>query len=307
MHIPLSVPKNKEREYEKNFQTATNGTGRMMMFAGDQKVEHLNDDFFGKGIPAEVADPEHYFRIASQAKIGVFATQLGLLARYGRDYPKVPYLIKVNSKTNLLSTEYKDPFSNSWLKIEDVVRFKKQTGLNVVGVGYTLYIGSWYESAMFEQAARLINEAHQEGLLTVIWVYMRGRAVKNNEDIHLNAGGAGVALCLGADFIKIICPKDGKGKQKTAEFKEVVKAAGRSGIICVGGSKQGAKAFLQDLHDQIHIAGSRGCAVGRNIYQRPLGEAINMANAISTITLYNYSVKDALDVFEGKKILKNNN
>ncbi|HAM88561.1 MAG: Fructose-bisphosphate aldolase [Candidatus Falkowbacteria bacterium GW2011_GWC2_38_22] len=303
MNIPLSVPKNKESEYKKNFNTTTRGTGRMMMFAGDQKVEHLNDDFFGKDIPSEVADPEHYFKIAEKADIGVFATQLGLLSRYGRDYKNIPYLIKTNSKTNLLSTEYKDPFSNNWIKVSDVVKFKKQTGLNIVGVGYTLYIGSWYESAMFEQVSRMIFEAHQEGLLTVVWVYMRGRAIKDGEDLHLNAGGAGVALCLGADFIKIICPKDKDGKQKTEEFKEVVNAAGRSGIICVGGSKQSVPAFLQDLHDQIHIAGSRGCAVGRNIYQRPLDEAINMANAISAITLYGYSVEDALAVFEGKKKL----
>lgn len=306
MHIPLTVPKNKEREYAKNFHTTTRKTGRMMMFAGDQKVEHLNDDFTGQGIPVEAADPEHYFRIANKAHIGVFATQLGLLARYGRDYPDIPYLIKINSKTNLLSAEHKDPFSNNWLKVEDIVKFKKQSGLNIVGVGYTLYIGSWYESAMFEQASRMIFDAHQAGLLTVVWVYMRGRAVKDGENIHLNAGGAGIALCLGADFIKIICPKDSAGRQKTAEFKEVVNAAGRSGIICVGGSKQPVRSFLENLHDQIHIAGTRGCAVGRNIYQKPLNEAVNMTNAISAITLYDYSVQDAMDIYEGKAKLRIN-
>jgi len=73
-----------------------------MLFAGDQKVEHLNDDFYGEEVPEGDADPEHLFKIASQAKIGVFATQLGLIARYGMDYKNVPYLVKVNSKTNLV-------------------------------------------------------------------------------------------------------------------------------------------------------------------------------------------------------------
>ena len=180
----------------------------------------------------------------------------------------------------------------------------KQSGLNIVGVGYTLYIGSWYESAMFEQVSRMIFEAHQNGLLTVLWVYIRGQAVSNGEDIHLNAGGAGVALCLGTDFIKIICPKDKKGKQKTKAFKEVVSAAGRAGVICVGGSKQPEKKFFNDLYEQIHEAETRGCAIGRNIYQRPLEEAIRMANAISSIILYNYTPKEAYDVFTGKKKLK---
>ena len=94
MHIPLSVPREKEREYQKNFNLATRKTGKMMMFAGDQKVEHLNDDFYGKGIPKEVADPEHYFKIADKARIGVFATQLGLIGRYGRDDQRIPYLVK---------------------------------------------------------------------------------------------------------------------------------------------------------------------------------------------------------------------
>ncbi|MCK4540068.1 aldolase [Candidatus Parcubacteria bacterium] len=304
MHIPLSVPREKEREYQKNFNLATRKTGKMMMFAGDQKVEHLNNDFYGKGIPKEVADPEHYFKIADKARIGVFATQLGLISRYGRDYPRIPYLIKMNSKTNILKTKYKDPFSNNWLQVKNVIKFKKQSGANIIGVGYTLYIGSWYESAMFEQVSRMIFDAHQNGLLTVLWVYMRGQAVPDSEDIHLNAGGAGVALCLGADFIKIICPKDKKGKQKTKAFKEVVKAAGRAGVICVGGSKQPEKKFFNDLYEQIHEAGTRGCAIGRNIYQRPLDEAIRTANAISAITLYNNTPKEAYDIFIGKSKLK---
>lgn len=287
-------------------ETATRGTGRLMMFAGDQKVEHLNNDFVGKGIPAEAADPEHYFRIANQTHIGVFATQLGLLAKYGRDYQNIPYLIKMNSKTNLMKEKYKDPYSNRWTAMEDIINFKKETGLNIIGVGYTIYIGSWYESEMFGQAARIIYKAHQHGLIAVIWIYSRGKAVadKYENDIHMIAGGAGVTLCLGADFAKVNYPYNTKNCKKTAEdYREVVNAAGRTGIICIGGSKKNEKEFLKCLHDQIHISGTRGNAVGRNIYQRPLDEAVRMANAISAISLYDYSPEDAYDIFLGKKVL----
>lgn len=304
IHVPLTVPKNKKKEYIKNYKLATRNTGKMMMFAGDQKVEHLNDDFIGKGMPKEVADPEHYFRIANKAHIGVFATQLGLIAKYGRDYPNIPYLIKVNSKTNLLKTKYKDPFSNIWIHLDEIINFKKQSGLNIVGVGYTIYIGSWYESDMFNQAAHLIYQAHQEGLILVLWMYPRGQAIKNEKDIHLIAGGTGVAVSLGADFVKVNYPYNHNSKQTVRAFKEVVNAAGRTGVICIGGPKKQPKIFLQTLYDQIHIAGTKGNAIGRNIYQRPLDKAIRMANAISAISLYDYTVENAYDIFLGKKKLR---
>jgi len=304
INIPLTVPKNKEKEYVKNFKIANHNTGRLMMFAGDQKVEHLNDDFYSKGIPDEVADPEHYFKIANKAHIGVFASQLGLISKYGRDYSNIPYLIKMNSKTNLLTEKYKDPFGNIWLDLKEVIEFKKQSGLNILGVGYTIYIGSWYESDMFRQAAQLVHEAHKHGLITVLWMYPRGQAVKNGNDLHLIAGGSGVAVCLGADFVKVNYPYSDDRKKTNNNFSEVIKAAGRTGVICVGGSKQKPKDFLQSLYDQIHISKAVGNATGRNIYQRKLDESIRMANAISAISLYNYSVNDAYDIFLGKKEIK---
>lgn len=301
--MPLTVPKGKEKEYLKNIKIATRGTGRMMMFAGDQKVEHLNDDFVGRGIPSEVADPQHYFKIASVAQIGVFATQMGLIAQYGRDYPDIPYLVKVNSKTNLIKKEYKDPVSTSWMELADILSFKQQSGLQIIGVGFTIYLGSWYEPQMFSEAAKLIHSAHQEGLLAVVWMYPRGQAVKNEADVHLLAGAAGVGVCLGADFVKINYPYAGNNLRMAKAFKEVVNAAGRTGIICVGGSKKNPKKFLQSIHDQVNISGTRGNAVGRNIYQHTVEEGVRMANAISAVTLYGYSASDAYEIFLGKQKL----
>src|SRR5208337_3253056 len=91
--VPGDVPTSAKERYVKNYQTITRESGRLMLYAGDQKVEHLNGDFFGEGIAADDNDPEHLFRIAAKSRIGVFATQLGLIAHYGQDYKKVPYLV----------------------------------------------------------------------------------------------------------------------------------------------------------------------------------------------------------------------
>jgi fructose-bisphosphate aldolase/6-deoxy-5-ketofructose 1-phosphate synthase len=306
IHIPYDVPKAKRAEYLKNWKIATHGTGRLFMYACDQKVEHLNDDFVGAGIDASVADPKHYFEIAKKAHIGVLGSQLGLIARYADICPKVPFLIKANSKTNLIKKSERDPFSNRWLPMDDVIKFKKNSGLDVIGVGYTVYIGSEFESESFGQAARIIYDAHQEGMLAVIWIYARGKAIKNETDLHLLAGGAGVAVCLGADFVKISYPYDKPTVETAKKFREVVTAAGRSKVIPIGGAKMPEKKFLQQIHNQIHISGTGGIAVGRNIYQRPLDEAIRMADAVAAVVLYDYTAENAYKIFTGKTKLNGN-
>jgi fructose-bisphosphate aldolase / 6-deoxy-5-ketofructose 1-phosphate synthase len=304
IHVPYTVPASKRVEYLRNWEIATRGTGRLFMFACDQKVEHLNDDFVGPGISPEVADPKHYFEIARHSHIGVLGSQLGLIAKYADLCPGVPLLIKANSKTNLIKKSERDPFSNRWQSMEEIIHFKKTSGLNIVGVGYTVYIGSEFESESFGQAARIIYKAHQEGLLAVIWMYPRGQAVKNEADIHLLAGGAGVAVCLGADFVKINYPYDKPTVETAKKFREVVAAAGRSKVIPIGGAKMAEKKFLQQIHNQIHISGTSGIAVGRNIFQRPLAEAIRMADAIAAVSLYDYSPENAYKIFTGKAKLK---
>ena len=98
VNVPADVPEEQKAEYIKNFLIATKYTGKLMLFAGDQKIEHMNDDFYGSTdidgkqqiIPLDDANPDHLFKIANQATIGVFASQFGLIARYGNSYPKIP-------------------------------------------------------------------------------------------------------------------------------------------------------------------------------------------------------------------------
>ncbi len=297
--VPLDVPKTKREIYLKNYMEITRESGKLMLFAGDQKVEHLNDDFYGEGIPEDDANPEHLFEIASKSKIGVFATQLGLIARYGMDYRNVPYLVKINSKTNLVKTSQADPFSNLWYDVDQVVQFKENRGLNILGVGYTLYLGSEFEAEMLVQAAQVVYDAHQHGLVTVLWIYPRGKAVKDEKDPHLIAGAKGVGVCLGTDFVKVLYPEK-EGANSAEVFKEAIKVAGRTKVVCAGGASDSVEDFLRKLHDQIHISGAMGSATGRNIHQKPLDEAIRMCNAIYAVTIEDATVEEALKIYKGE-------
>jgi len=226
--VPADVPKSKEKEYIANMLAVTHGVGRMALFAGDQKIEHLNDDFYGEGVSPENANPEHLFQIASQAKISVFAAQLGLIGRYGKKYPNIPYLVKLNSKTNLVKTSAQDPVSTAMVNMEQVARFKKDSGLNILGVGYTMYLGSEFENQMMSQLGSIIFEAHQQGLFTVVWMYPRGANVPNERDPHLVAGATGVACSIGTDFVKVNFPKLGDNNDpetRAQAFQEAIASA----------------------------------------------------------------------------------
>lgn len=287
--IPLSVPTAKKSEYQRNYRLATAGTGRMLLIAGDQKVEHLNDDFFGRGISPDDANPEHLFKIAAGTKGGLLATHLGLISQYGADYRQIPYLVKLNGRSNLGPSEEKNS-SKCWWDIKEIVDFKKQSKLKIVGIGYTLYLGGIFEAKMLAKAARAIAAAHKNGLIAVLWVYPRGKNIKE-EDIHTIAGGAGIAACLDADFAKVKYPYGTKNNKLMAEkFKEVIAAAGRTKIICVGGDKRNSKEILTITKEQLTLARTSGLAIGRNLHQRPLAEALKLANDLSTI-IHNKPIK----------------
>ncbi len=275
----MSVPQKKKKVYEKNFKDATKKTGNLFLFAGDQKLEHLNDDFSLK-LGYGNSDPEHLFKIADSSKIGVFAAHLGLISRYGKKYKNIPYLIKLNGKSNIVKT--KDPFSPALWSVKDVVDFKNESKLKILGVGYTIYLGSEYEVEMLKEASQIINEAHKNGLIAVLWIYPRGKNVKNEKDKDLITGAAGLGLCLGADFIKLNYPFK-KGKEEAKKAKEITLAAGNSGIIFSGGGKISNKDFIDLSKNQIKISGARGFAVGRNIHQNSLKKAIELSNKLSEI------------------------
>jgi len=297
-YIPADVPFGKQEIFLNNFNTATGGSGRLMLFAGDQKVEHLNKDFFGEGISLDDNDPEHLFKIASKANIGVFAAQFGLINRYARDYQDIPYLVKLNSRTNIVPYNEADPYSKGWFSVDDVVGLQQQNNINILGVGYTVYLGSKYEAQMLSEAAQIVHQAHQNGLIAVLWIYPKGSHIKDEHDANLIAGAAGVGAALGTDFAKLKVPYT-NGKLDAVLLKRVTQAAGRTGVLCEGGGKINEDEFLKELYTQIHVGNSRGNGTGRNIHQRSLDEAVKMANAIYAITVQNQSAEDAIKILKG--------
>lgn len=278
---PLDVPAAKRAAYLRNIKLLTKNTGRLFIFPGDQRVEHLNDDFYGPNIPRDDADPEHLFRIAASSRIGAFAAQMGLIARYGKTYSKVPYIIKLNSKTNIVADGLQDPYSSSWYDVREVQEFLKNSKLNILGVGYTVYIGSSFESAMLREAAQIVYQAHQAGLPVILWMYPRGKSVTNKFDPHVIAGAVNVGSALGADFVKVNRPHGVAGEEA---YAEIISAAGRrTGVIFAGGEAMSVDDLLSSVYLHVHRFGAAGAALGRNIHQHPLKEAIGLANAIAAI------------------------
>lgn len=295
--IPLTVQDHVREEYVENYMSATQRSGRLFAFAGDQKIEHLNADFCHEQASQESAHPRHLFRIASKARIGVFATQLGLIARYGLDYPSIRYLVKMNSKTNLIATDQQDPRSYALWSVDQAMEIKQAGNLNIVGVGYTLYLGSLYEAEMMREAAQIFDKAHEYGLITVLWCYPRGQSVKNERDPNIIAGAAGVAVCLGADFVKLNAPDAEDSFESAKKLQQAVRAAGRTRVLCSGGPIRNDHKVLEDVYHQIHIGGARGTAVGRNILHKSENEAVAFCNAIAALVI------DDAELEEAKKLL----
>ncbi len=175
--VPLTVPLEMRPVYIDHMLAVTKKTGRLFLFAADQKIEHLNTDFYGDEIPEECADPEYLFKNASRARIGAFATHLGLIARYAFDYRAINYIVKLNGKSNLVTTAYDDPLSLALTSVDQVVQLKKENNLAIAGVGYTIYLGSAYEAQMLTQAAQIIEQAHAQGLLVILWIYPQGSKI----------------------------------------------------------------------------------------------------------------------------------
>lgn len=281
MFIPADVPSSAHDEYYQNYDAITHSTGRLFIFAADHKMEHLDEDCFGPGIDPAAHNPAHFFNIASQAKIGALATQLGLIARYGKQYTNINYIVKLNSKTNLIPSKERDPFSRRLWTVQEIVDFKKQSGVPLCGIGLTIYLGSEYEDLMLEQAAQAVFEAHQHGLVAILWIYPRSHHISDEREYHLLAGAAGVAACLGADFVKIHPPHPTASASSAELLKFVVQAAGNTKVVCAGGKQYDPQALIKEVHEQLTSGGSSGIAIGRNIWQHSLPKAVALANKLA--------------------------
>ena len=233
--------------------------GKSVLLAYDHGLEHGPSDFDERSV-----DPGFVVDLASRTGVNMVALQRGLAEKYYDR--KVPLVIKLNGKTNILGGE---PLSSQICSVKEAMR------LGASAVGYTIYPGSVHENVMLQEFGRIVEEAHQEGMPAIAWVYPRGAAVKNDTSRELVSYAARVGLEAGADAVKIKYTGD------PDSFRWAVKAAGK------------AKVFMRQLRG-VMDAGATGVAVGRNVWQNE--NPLRMAQRIKAIVIEDKGVEEALRI-----------
>ena len=264
------------------------GNGTLLLLPIDQGIEHGPRDFFAN--PAS-NDPEYQFHLAAEAGYSAIACQIGLASKYFPDYAgQVPLLLKVNGKTDIPPSD--DALSTTNASVEDAVR------LGADAVGYTLYVGSPRQDLDLHQLQRVREDCERYGMPLVIWAYPRGKYVKDKggqDSLYAIDYAARLAMEMGADVVKLNLPKPEPTKDSPAPYNEVelsqeeavqqvVSSAGRSLVVLSGGSKIDDDALLNQTR-YIMEAGGSGVIYGRNVWQRPHTEALEIIDQIKEIML----------------------
>ena len=269
------------------------GNGTLMLLPIDQGLEHGPRDFFPN--PA-AKDPEFQLRLARDGKFSGIVFQIGIANKYMTQYAGVvPLVLKLNGKTEIPSDA--TPLSPLLASVEDAVR------LGAVAVGYTLYIGSAQQQADFIQFAHVREEAERFGMPIIVWAYPRGDAIEakgGRDSFYAIDYAARVAAELGADVVKVNTPKFAPDKDAKAPapynatqfsmhdaLSQVVQSAGKTLVIFSGGEKLAESSAVDKAREGMH-AGGTGIIFGRNMWQRPMPEALQLAGEIRTM-LADYS------------------
>lgn len=224
--------------------------GKCLFLAYDQGLEHGPTDFNDANV-----DPLYIIDIARKSKVNGLVVQKGIAEQYRKEIKtsKIPLIIKLNGKTGLYKGE---PKSTQLCTVKEAIK------LGAKAVGYTIYIGSQYESDMFREFEQIEREAHAKGIPVIAWVYPRGKSIKGKSTRELQAYAARVALELGADMVKLHW--NGNAKDLTW----AVKSAGICKLVVAGGLKTTEASLLRNIKQAL-AAGATGFAIGRNIWQHP--------------------------------------
>lgn len=224
--------------------------GRAIFLAYDQGMEHGPVDFDDKNV-----NPEEIIKIASNKNFTGLILQKGIAEKYYSNNSSVqnlPLILKLNGKTNLINEP--DPYSPQLCEVSEALN------LGASAVGYTIYIGSKYESKMFDEFADIVKEAHEHDIPVIGWMYIKGSGAKGKSDGELTAYGTRIGLEIGADIVKIKYPGSPE------DLRWAVESAGKTKVVLSGGAKEDEKEFLKIAQIAIE-SGCIGMAVGRNIWQ----------------------------------------
>jgi len=283
------------------------GTGYMSILPVDQGIEHSAGASFAKN--PDYFDGGNIVKLAIEGGCNAVASTFGVLGSVARKYAhKIPFIVKINH--NELLT-----FPNKF----DQIFFgtvKEAWDMGAAAIGATIYFGSDQADRQIVEVSRAFAEAHELGMATVLWCYLRNSAFKKDKDYHLSADLTGQANHLGvtiqADIIKQKMAENNGGYQALnigdssyGKFDKRIYTdlasdhpidlcryqvancfMGRSGLINSGGAS-GANDFEEAVATSVinKRAGGTGLISGRKAFQRPMKEGVQLLNAVQDVYL----------------------
>ena len=283
------------------------GTGYISILPVDQGIEHSAAASFAKN--PDYFDAENIVKLAVEAGCNAVASTFGVLGMVSRKYAHhIPFIVKINH--NELLT-YPNKF--------DQILFgtvEQAYEMGAAAVGATIYFGSDGATRQIIEVAQSFSRAHELGMATVLWCYLRNPAFKKDNDYHVSADLTGQANHLGvtiqADIIKQKLPENNGGflalNTGESSYGKLDKRIytelssdhpidlcryqvancymGRAGLINSGGAS-GSNDFAEAVTTAVinKRAGGMGLISGRKAFQRPMKEGIELLNAIQDVYL----------------------
>jgi len=281
------------------------GTGYMSILPVDQGIEHSAGASFAPN-PAYF-DPENIVKLALEGGCNAVASTLGVLGSVSRKYAhRIPFILKFNHNEFI-----------SYPNAYDQIRFasvRQAFDMGAAGVGATIYFGSDNATRQLEEVSVAFTEAHDLGMFTVLWCYTRNNAFKQDGvDYHSSADLTGQAnhlgVTIGADIIKQKLPENnggfnalqGYGKTSPLVYSQLTTDhpidltryqvancyMGRIPLINSGGESKGAGDLAAAVKTAVvnKRAGGLGLISGRKAFQRPMGEGVELLQAIQDVYL----------------------
>ncbi len=269
------------------------GTGKLVILPVDQGFEHGPARSFAKNSLGY--DPHYHFKLAINAGLSAFAAPLGMLEAGADTFAgQIPLIMKVNS-SNSLSREKGAPTQAITGSVREAIR------LGCSAVGFTIYPGSDAALDMITEIQEIALEAKDAGLAVVVWSYPRGGDISKEGEtaIDIVSYAAHMAALVGAHIIKVKPPTSfielSEAKKVymsenipintlTDRIKHVVQSCfhGRRLVVFSGGNSRDNESLLIEVKE-LFLGGASGSIIGRNSFQRPYDEALDLLNQITNI------------------------
>lgn len=269
------------------------GTGKMLILPVDQGFEHGPDRSFA--VNPDAYDPHYHFQLAIDAGLNAYAAPLGMIEAGADSFAgAIPTILKVNS-SNSLHNGGTAPHQATTASVQDALR------LGCCAIGFTIYPGSDAAFDMFEEIREMAAEAKAHGLAVVIWSYPRGGDLSKIGEtaIDICAYAAHIAALLGAHIIKVKPPTQALESLEAVKVYENLKIPvstleerishvmktsfnNRRIVVFSGGGAKDDESLYNEIRS-IYKGGANGSIIGRNTFQRPRKEALEMLDNLIKI------------------------